>query len=251
MRPEKRDDEEVKECVMKVQTVYGFILAGLLGMAGASGVIVAAAGEREPGLGQLPAPVLAGRMSLEEAIARRRSLRQFGDRKLSVAQIAQLCWAGQGITEPDRRLRACPSAGALYPMELYVVTAAGVDHYKPVDHAMLRVISGDVRRELQGAALGQESVGDAPACVVIAAVVQRTARKYGQRAERYCYLEAGHVAQNILLQATALNLGGVTIGAFEDDKVAALLKLPKGHRVLYLLPIGHPVGTAAERTKIP
>jgi len=223
---------------MKVYAACGVVLAALLGMAGASGVIGAAPGERESGLERLPAPVLVGRMSLEEAIAQRRSLRRFTDQRLTLAQIAQLCWAGQGITDPDRGFRAAPSAGALYPIELYVVTADGVDHYRPKGPALLRVISGDVRRALQKAALEQRPVGDAPACVVIAAVVQRCARKYERRAERYCYLEAGHVAQNILLQATALNLGGVTIGAFEDDKVAALLKLPKDHRVLYLLPIG-------------
>ncbi len=95
---------------------------------------------------------------------------------------------------------------------------------------------------MQRAGLDQEAIGDAAACVVIAAVVERTARKYGGRAERYCFIEAGHVAQNILLQATALHLAGVPVGAFEDDKIAAVLKLPKNHRVLYLVPLGHPRG---------
>ena len=191
---------------------------------------------------RLPPAVLTGRMSLEEAIATRRSVREFADTPLTRQQISQLCWAGQGITDPGGALRAAPSAGALYPIELYVVTAEGVDHYQPKNHRLGRHLTGDVRRSLQRAALNQEAIGDAPACVAIAAVVQRTARKYGSRAQRYCFIEAGHVAQNILLQAKALHLAGVPIGAFEDEKVATVLKLPENHRVVYLLPIGHPGG---------
>ena len=186
----------------------------------------------------LPPPVLTGRMSLEEAVNARRSTREFTDQPLTLKDIAQLCWAGQGITAPASGYRASPSAGALYPIELYVVTADGVDHYRPRDHRLEPHLSGDQRPALQRAALGQEAIGDAPVCMVIAAVVERTARKYGRRAERYCFIEAGHVGQNVLLQATALHLAGVPIGAFEDDAVAAVLKLPKTHRVLYLLPVG-------------
>jgi len=234
---------------MRKTTVYSFVSAGLLGMGAVFGMIGTVSRGDKADARSLPAPMTVGRMSVEEAIARRRSLRQFSDRRLSVEQIAQLCWAGQGITDPVRKFRASPSAGALYPMEMYVVTAEGVDHYGPADHSLTRMIAGDIRPGLQSASFGQAPVGDAPACVVLAAVVQRSARKYRQRAERYCLLEAGHVAQNILLQATALELGGVTIGAFADAEVATLLKLPKDHSVLYLLPIGHPVETVAERTK--
>ncbi|MCK4340324.1 MAG: SagB/ThcOx family dehydrogenase [Phycisphaerae bacterium] len=191
---------------------------------------------------RLPPLVLKGRMSLEEAIATRRSVREFGDKLLTLEQLSQLCWAGQGITDPRDRFRAAPSAGALYPIELYIVTANGVDHYEPKNHLLERRLVGDVRCSLQRATLDQEAISNAPACVVVAAVVQRTARKYGGRAERYCFIEAGHIAQNILLQATALHLAGVPIGAFEDEKVATVLKLPKDHRVIYLLPIGHPGG---------
>ena len=190
----------------------------------------------------LPSPLLAGRMSLEEAIATRRSVREFTDKSLTLKEISQLCWAGQGITDPGGRFRAAPSAGALYPIELYLVTADGIDHYQPENHRLKTHLTGDVRRLLQRAALNQEAIGDAPMCVVVAAVVKRTARKYGERAERYCFIEAGHVAQNILLQATALHLAGVPVGAFADEKVTTVLKLPKDHRVLYLLAIGHPSG---------
>ena len=188
----------------------------------------------------LPPPVKAGRLSLEEAIAGRRSVRAFIDEPLSLEQISQLCWAGQGITDAGRRFRASPSAGALFPIELYVVTAEGVDHYLPRDHRLTRHLTGDRRGALREAALHQQAVGRAPACFVITAVVERTARKYGRRAERYCFIEAGHVAQNILLQATSLTLGGVPVGAFQDKEVARALELPESHRVLYLLPIGRP-----------
>jgi SagB-type dehydrogenase family enzyme len=208
----------------------------LLGIGGEAGTI--AAGQGEPK--KLPPPVAEGRMSLEEAIASRRSVRTFAGEPLTLKDISQLCWAGQGVTEPTGGFRASPSAGALYPIELYVVTADGIDHYQPKNHQLLPHKTGDFRRPLQGAALDQEAIGEAAAIVVITAVVERTARKYGQRAERYCFMESGHVGQNILLQATALHLAGVPIGAFEDEKVAAALKLPKDHRVLYLLAIGHP-----------
>ncbi|MHC4610270.1 MAG: SagB/ThcOx family dehydrogenase [Planctomycetota bacterium] len=185
-----------------------------------------------------PPPLLAGAMSLEEAIARRRSVRELSSTPLPAEQIAQLCWAGQGITDRAGGLRAAPSAGALFPIELYVVTADGVEHYHPAEHCLTRHLDGDLRGALQQASLHQEAVADAPVCVVLAAVPERLAVKYGQRAERYCFVEAGHAAQNILLQAAALNLGGVPVGAFEDQKVARVLHLPATHRVLYLLPIG-------------
>ncbi len=189
---------------------------------------------------RLPPPRLAGPMSLEEAISSRRSIREFVDRPLTPDQISQLCWAGQGITDPRPGLRAAPSAGALYPIELYIVTAEEVAHYSPEKHTFERHLQGDFRPVLQGASLGQESIGEAPLSVVITAVVDRTARKYGPRAERYCLIEAGHVAQNILLQAVSLGLGGVPIGAYEEAKVSKALKLPKDYKVLYILAVGQP-----------
>ncbi len=195
----------------------------------------------EPAIFALPPTVLKGSMSVEEAIARRRSVRRFADTPLSVEQLGRLCWAGQGITDPKRGLRASPSAGATYPLDLYVVTAAGVDHYQPEKHALRRHLTGDLRSAIRGTALNQAAVGEAPACLVITATPERAARRYGQRAMRYCLLEAGHVAQNILLQATTLELAGVPVGAFEEAKTAEVLKLPPGTEVLYLLPIGRPL----------
>jgi SagB-type dehydrogenase family enzyme len=188
----------------------------------------------------LPKPSGKGKMSLEEALAARRSIRRFRAGKLTRQQIAQLCWAAQGISEPRRGFRTSPSAGALYPLELYVVTADGVDHYLPGQHALQRHLGGDVRRKLQDAALGQRFVGEAPATFVIAAVVARTQRRYGRRAERYVHMEVGHAGQNLLLQATALGLGAVPVGAFRDEEVAKALSLPKDQDPLYLIPVGTP-----------
>lgn len=120
------------------------------------------------------------------------------------------------------------------------MTAEGLSRYRPKDHTLERYLSGDHRRAVQRASLGQEMVGEAPACLIITAVVERAAVKYRERAERYCYIEAGHIAQNILLQAAALELGGVPVGAFEDESLAKVLELPAGERVMYLLPVGKP-----------
>jgi len=188
----------------------------------------------------LPKPAQEGKRSLEEVLAARRSVRKFADAALSEQQIAQLCWAAQGVTEPKRGFRTAPSAGATYPLELYVVTAAGVRRYVPDRHELIEHQAGDVRPRLQQAALDQPWVGAAPAVFVIAADVQRTTRRYGQRAERYVFMEVGHAAQNLLLQAVALELGAVPVGAFEDDRVSEVLRLPEGQRPMYLLPVGRP-----------
>ena len=175
---------------------------------------------------RLPDPTSFGEMSLEETLATRRSVRQYTDEPLTDVQISQLLWAAQGITREGRG-RTAPSAGGLYPLELYLVTARGVFHYRPESHD-LEVMSGeDVRGPLSQAALGQEAVRDAPAVFVVTAVFQRTAAKYGDRAVRYVHLESGHAAQGLLLEAVALDLGGVPIGAFDDGGVRGALGLPQ------------------------
>ncbi|MHC4990884.1 MAG: SagB/ThcOx family dehydrogenase [Planctomycetota bacterium] len=189
---------------------------------------------------ELPPPTATGSMPLEQAIARRRSIRSYTGRALTPAQMSQLCWAGQGITEPKEALRAAPSAGALYPIELFVATADGVGHYHPKDHTLTVHLAGDVRPKIQRASLDQEMIGQAWACFVIAAVVGRVGAKYGDSAEQYTLIEVGHVAQNLLLEAEALDLAGVPVGAFHEDQVMAILGLPRNHRAYYLVPIGHP-----------
>ena len=190
---------------------------------------------------KLPPPKQTGRVSVEETLARRRSVREFDDVALGDAEHSQLLWAAQGITHRTMGLRTAPSAGALYPLEMYLVTNEGVYHYEPRAHQLEKTMSADVRNALSNAALRQESVGDAPSILVLAGVYERTAKKYGPaRAKRYVHLEAGHAAQNILLQAIALGLGAVPIGAFEDDQVRQVLALPQTHQPLYLVPVGRP-----------
>lgn len=199
-----------------------------------------AASQGAPAQVTLPAPVTRGKMSVEEAISKRRSIRQFADRDLTLAQIGQLLWAAQGITEKTRGLRAAPSAGATYPLELYLVKADGVFHYLPQGHRLERTLQGDLRTDLARAALGQRSVRAAPVCLVFTAVYPRTRARYGTRAERYVHLEVGHAAENVHLQAVALGLGSVPIGAFDDAAVARVLHLPSEHSPLYLVPVGYP-----------
>ncbi len=188
----------------------------------------------------LPEPMTSGLVSLEAALQSRRSRRDFTSQELNPGEISQLLWAAQGITDP-RGFRTAPSAGALYPLELYIVTADGVFHYLPQQHALEVIRGGDHRTALHDAALGQDPVLEAPLVMVIAAVYERTQAKYGSgRSPRYVHLEAGHAAQNVLLQAAVLNLGAVPIGAFYDADVQAVLGLPEDHQPLYLIPIGHP-----------
>lgn len=188
---------------------------------------------------RLPPPDTQGGAPLAQCLAGRRSIRSFASTPLTIVELGQLLWAAQGITEVGKGLRTAPSSGALYPLETYVVLPEGVYHYSPSGHGLTRVRRGDRRQGLRKAALGQRAVGEAPAVFVLAAVYERVAVKYKGRATRYVDMEAGHACQNLLLQAAALNLGGVPVGAFHDDRIAALLKLPKEAKPLYLVPIGH------------
>ena len=187
----------------------------------------------------LPAPRVQGEMSLEETLAARRSVREFTEEELTLEEISQLLWAVQGITAAWGG-RTAPSAGALYPLEVYVATADGLYHYLPQGHKAIVESRADLRSELWRGGLSQDAIREAPAVFIITAVYARTEKKYGGRAERYVKLEAGHAAQNLLLQAVALGLGGVPIGAFYDDQVQSALSLPLDYEPLYLIPIGHP-----------
>ena len=186
----------------------------------------------------LPEPRKDSEVSLEETLAHRRSVRQYTDQSLTMEEISQLLWAAQGVTR-DWGARTAPSAGALYPLEVYVATPEGLYHYLPDGHRAEVLSQEDLRRTLARAGLDQSAIHDAPAVFVITAVYARTSGKYGKRAERYVKLEAGHVGQNILLQAVALDLGGVPIGAFHDDQVQRALGLPANYEPLYLIPVGH------------
>lgn len=183
-------------------------------------------------------------VTLEQALRQRRSVRRYAARPLELAQVSRLLWAAQGVTGPADHYRTVPSAGALHPLELYLVAgevsglAPGVYHYRAPDGALDKVKDGDLRQALYDAALAQDCVRSAPASVVISADYQRTARKYGDRAQRYVHIDAGHASQNLYLQATALGLGTVAVGAFEDAELGEALGIPSAP--LLILPIGWP-----------
>lgn len=190
----------------------------------------------------LPAPRTQGPLSLEEALARRRSIRAYTAEPLRLEEIAQLFWAAQGVTASWGG-RTAPSAGATYPLQVYAATAEGVYHYLPAGHRARMTHPEDLREALWVAGLHQAWIREAPATFVLTAVYERTAARYGTRAERYVKLEAGHAAENLLLQAVALDLGAVVVGAFDDQAVAAALRLPAQEEPLYLIPVGHPART--------
>lgn len=192
---------------------------------------------------KLPEHAKDSTFSLEKSLTLRRSIRKFINQPLSQGNIAQLLWAAQGITHSSG-YRTAPSAGALYPLEVYLVVGMvdklypGIYHYQPHHQKLISIKEGDFRDLLSNAALGQKTILRAPAAIAIAAVYERTTGKYGRRGVQYVHMDAGHAAQNICLQATALGLGTVPIGAFHDKKVAATLQLPENQIPLYILPVG-------------
>jgi len=194
---------------------------------------------------KLPNPRLKGLMSVEEAISGRRSVREFSSTPLSLEDLSQLLWAAQGITEPESGGRSAPSAGATYPLELFVFVKengvkgieCGVYRYRPLDHSLVKVASEDRVKALMEAALYQEFINDAPVNIVIAAKYERTTSRYGSRGVRYVHMEVGHVGQNISLEAVTLGLASVMVGAFNDNLVKKLID--GAAEPLYIIPIGH------------
>jgi SagB-type dehydrogenase family enzyme len=197
---------------------------------------------------RLPPPRQDGTVSVEEALRLRRSVRSFADRPLSLQAAAQLLWAAQGTSDPAEGKRTAPSAGATYPLELLLVAGnvaglePGIYRYRTGRHELLQLAPGDRRRQLAEAALRQTWLAEAPAVVVIVAVYERTARRYGQRAERYVHMEVGHAGENLYLQAVALRLATVMVGAFDDDAVGQVLGLDGDEQPLALMPVGIPAG---------
>jgi len=186
----------------------------------------------------LPPVDSRGATFLEEILRKRESWRRFSQEPLTNEEVARVMWAAQGVTRTWGG-RTAPSAGALFPLEVYVVLEGGVHHYLPRNHQLLRLSGEDVREALCSAALSQAFIRDAPATVVIAVVFERVTVKYGSRGERYAMIEAGHAAQNILLQATSMGLDSVPVGAFHDERVRQVLDLPDDHRPVYLVTVGH------------
>lgn len=188
----------------------------------------------------LPRPEMDGPLSVERAILQRRSVRSFSKRAIDDHKLGQILWAAQGL-RGDSNYRTAPSAGALYPLELFTITESAISKYLPDEHALTVIQPGDFRPSLAHAALDQEFILQAPVTLIFTAVPERTIARYGrERSPRYIHLEVGHAAQNAMLQATALELGSVAVGAFYDERVAELLALTEAMIPLYLVPIGYP-----------
>ena len=197
-----------------------------------------------PEIIQLPTPRFDSETSVEKALLQRRSVRSYKKDPLTVSDISQILWAAQGITEKTYGLRTAPSAGALYPLELYLVAAnvdelkPGVYKYKPQDHTIKRISDGNKRINVSNSALKQDAIENSSAIVIIAAIYERTKVKYGNRSERYVHIEVGHVGQNIYLQAVSLGIGTVMIGAFKDEALKKVLGFAEDEYPLAIMPLG-------------
>ncbi|HOX24437.1 MAG TPA: SagB/ThcOx family dehydrogenase [Candidatus Krumholzibacteria bacterium] len=226
---------------LAVAAATAAVAAGLLADVGQA---AAGAAGQAAAILALPAPRTDLAVTLDHALRHRRSVRDLADRALSLAEVGQMLWAGQGVTDP-RGLRTAPSAGATYPLEIYLVAGhvvgldAGVYRYLPASHGLAPVAAGDVRGDLAAAAAGQRWLQAAPAILVVAAVVERTELRYGARAVRYVDMEAGAAVQNVLLQCVALGLGGTFVGAFDDAAVERAVRLAPGEGALAIVPVGH------------
>jgi len=196
----------------------------------------------------LPSPRLVGSMSIEEALHKRRSIRNFQDRSLSLEDASQLLWSAYGVTyvsASGREYKTAPSAGATFPLEIYLLAGkvdglvAGLYKYNPTSHSLIPVREGDIRSDVSKACLGQKMLAEAPLSLIFSAVYKRTTDRYGKRGEdRYVCMDLGHSAQNVYLQATAMGMGTCAIGAFDDEQLEKLLQFPKEEKILYLMPVG-------------
>ncbi|TET40976.1 MAG: SagB/ThcOx family dehydrogenase [Dehalococcoidia bacterium] len=203
---------------------------------------------------KLPSPQLKGKVSLEETILRRRAVRRYRREPLDLSQLSQILWSAQGITG-TREFRAAPSAGATYPLEIFVFVGkqgviaseakqapeelqAGIYHYEADSHSLSLHTLGDLRPDLARATLDQEFIIDAPVDIVVCALYHRTSYRYGRRGERYVHIEVGHVGENIHLQAVALGLATVEVGAFHDEEVRKVLGVEEQIKPLYIMPLG-------------
>jgi SagB-type dehydrogenase family enzyme len=206
---------------------------------------------------KLPSPKLKGKFSLEETILRRRAVRRYRRDPLDLSQLGQILWSAQGITG-TREFRAAPSAGATYPLEIFVFVGkqsiiaskakqtpeelqAGIYHYEADSHSLSLHKPADLRPDLARATLDQEFIIDAPVDIVICALYHRTSYRYGRRGERYVHIEVGHVGENIHLQAVALGLATVEVGAFHDEEVRKVLGVEEQMKPLYIMPLGKPL----------
>ena len=232
---------------MKRRTPFALAVACLL--AGAAALAqTAAAPQATPAaapasLVALPKPDTTGRIPLEQAIARRRSVREYAPGALTLTEASQLMWVAQGITGPAGK-RATPSARAVYPLQVWLVAndvtglAPGIYRYEPKEHALALVTPGDPRASVAAAARGQASIQHAAAVVAVAGDSALAAAKFGGNAARWLGMEAGFVVQDVYLEATVLGLGTVMVGGFDESAAGRALGLPPGWEALALMPVG-------------
>jgi SagB-type dehydrogenase family enzyme len=195
---------------------------------------------------KLPPPSHQGKVSVAEALKKRRTMRQFAQRGLDLSQVSQLLWGTDGQSDP-RGLRTAPSAGATFPLEIYLVVgergvtglAPGLYHYRPDSHTLELTHKGDLRSAVARASLHQTWMAEAPVMMVIAGEYRRCTNRYGERGLRYTHMESGNVSQNLFLAAAALGLGAGIVGAFEDKALARVLNLPPGQEPLLVMPVGY------------
>lgn len=192
---------------------------------------------------ELPVPNESSDISVEEALLQRRSIRQYSQEPLKLQEVSQLLWSAQGVTN-ERGYRTAPSAGATFPLQLYIVAGnvegldKGVYLYDPDSHSLGQVEKQDVQPELHSAALRQSPVLNAPILLVFTAIYDRTTGHYGERGIRYVHNEVGHAAQNVHLQVISMEMGTVVIGAFRDNAVKEIMNLPENEEPLYIMPVG-------------
>lgn len=226
-----------------MHSFWNFVLLLMLVM---GTVLVIPSGSKAAEAIKLPPPATKGGMALAEALQARRTVRSFGSRPLDLTQISQILWEGDGVSEP-RGLRTSPSAGATYPLDLYLVAKergvtglpAGVYHYDVAAHALIPLARGDFHNPVAGACLHQAWMTEAPVMVVITGEYRRCMARYGQRGIRYTHMESGNVSQNLFLAAEALGLGAGIVGAFDDKALAQVLRLPPAHEPLLVMPVGY------------
>jgi len=221
-------------CILML--VFGLVALFLLSPDGKNQSVFAQ-GKGKGEVIQLPSPRYDGDVSVEKALSERRSIRSYKDEPLTLNELSQILWAAQGITEPGRGLRTAPSARALFLLEVYVLPGnvkdlpMGIYRYQPKGHELIKIAEGDKKAELYRA-VGQATIKNAPVALVLTGLSEKTQR------QTWMYLEAGHAAQNVYLQAVSLKLGTVAMGGFNEEDVKKALNLPEKEQPLYIMPIG-------------
>ncbi len=234
----------MKSLTREISLVIAIVILGgtFMGIASSSGLSV----PPDPlvKIIELPEPIYKGGVSVEEALSKRRSVRTYSSTPLSLEEITQLLWSAQGISHSNGRKRTAPSAGASYPLEVYLAVSRvdgigrGIYRYIPQVHSLVPWGGAVTARFLKEEVSPQGAVKSAPAVLILSAHYDRVTEKYGQRGERYAHMEAGHAAQNVYLQAYSLGIGTVAIGAFNDEKLREILNLEEEEVPLYLMPVG-------------